>query len=379
MKHYDYIFAGSGMAALMTAYRMATLGQFADKQILLLDPDSKNTNDRTWCFWEEGAGEWDSIVFRNWNTAVFANEDFRTELDFEDYQYKMVRGADFYAFVKAELHKHPNITLIQDKVLSFNDLGDDVLVKTKSTEYTCNRLFNSIYCATLPAIQKEYPVLQQHFIGWHIKADAAVFNPEVPVFMDFSIPQKGNTRFMYVLPFSANEAIVEYTLFSKDLLPEHEYETAIQEYLNNLGVTKYEIVDKERGSIPMTSYKFWSVNSPNVMHIGSTGGWTKASTGYTFKNADRLSQRLTGFLLTNKPFTKFYKPNRFWFYDLLLLDILAKHNEKGSGIFSAMFRKGKAAPVFKFLDEKTSLWGDLKVIWSCPKGLFIKALLNRLF
>lgn len=379
MKHYDYIFAGSGLAALLTAYRMAVSERFKDKSILLLDPDIKTANDRTWCFWEEGAGEWDSIVFRNWNTAVFANEDFSTELDFEGYRYKMVRGADFYAFVKAELHKHPNITLIQDKVLSFNDLGDDVLVKTKSTEYTCNRLFNSIYCATLPAIQKEYPVLQQHFIGWHIKADAAVFNPEVPVFMDFSIPQKGNTRFMYVLPFSETEAIVEYTLFSKDLLPTEEYEDAIREYLNNLGVTKYEIVDKERGSIPMTSYKFWSVNSPNVMHIGSTGGWTKASTGYTFKNADRLSQRLTGFLLTNKPFTKFYKPNRFWFYDLLLLDILAKHNEKGSGIFSAMFRKGKAAPVFKFLDEETSLWGDLKVIWSCPKGLFIKALLNRLF
>nr|WP_322623373.1 lycopene cyclase family protein [uncultured Flavobacterium sp.] len=379
MKHYHYIFAGSGLAALLTAYRMATSGQFSDKSILLLDPDEKTANDRTWCFWEEGAGEWDSILYRSWNTAVFANEDFRTELDFEDYRYKMVRGADFYSYIKAELDKHPNITLIRDKVLSFKDLGTDVLVKTKNTEYSCNKLFNSIYCATLPAIQKKYPVLQQHFIGWHVKTDIPVFNPEVPVFMDFSIPQKGNTRFMYVLPFSTTEAIVEYTLFSKDLLPTEEYEDAIKEYLTKLDVTQYEVLDKEKGSIHMTSYKFWKVNSPNVMHIGSTGGWTKASTGYTFKNADRLSQRLANFLLTEKPFTEFYKPNRFWFYDLLLLDILAKQNEKGSGIFSAMFRKGKAAPVFKFLDEETNLWGDLKVIWSCPKGLFIKALLRRLF
>lgn len=115
------------------------------------------------------------------------------------------------------------------------------------------------------------------------------------------------------------------------------------------------------------------------MHIGSTGGWTKASTGYTFKNASKLSKRLVNFLQKDAPLNTFYKVNRFWFYDLLLLDILAKTNKKGGGIFAAMFRKGKAAPVFRFLDEETSLWGDLKVIWSCPKGLFIKALLGRLF
>lgn len=379
MKHYDYIFAGAGLAALLTAYRMAVSGSFTQKNILLLDPDAKATNDRTWCFWEEGAGEWDSIVYRNWNTAVFANEDFRTELDFDDYHYKMIRGADFYAYVKRELAKHPNILMVQDKVISFNDRGTDVLVKTTEAEYTCKKLFNSIYCATLPAMQKKYPVLQQHFIGWHIKTDNAVFNPEVPVFMDFSIPQKGNTRFMYVLPFSETEAIVEYTLFSKDLLPEKEYEQAIADYVQQLGAGGYTIVDKERGSIPMTSYRFWNVNSKNIMHIGSTGGWTKASTGYTFKNASKLSKRLVNFLQKEAPLNTFYKVNRFWFYDLLLLDILGKTNEKGGDIFAAMFCKGKAAPVFRFLDEETSLWGDLKVIWSCPKGLFIKALLGRLF
>lgn len=358
---------------------MAVSEKFKDKSILLLDPDTKTANDRTWCFWEAGIGEWDSIVFRNWNTAVFANEDFRTELDFEDYRYKMVRGEDFYAFVKAELAKHPNITFAEQKVVLFEDKGNEVLVKTETETYACNKLLNSIYNPGPVSKQNNYPLLQQHFIGWHIQTDVAVFNSGVPVFMDFSIPQKGNTRFMYVLPFSETEAIVEYTLFSKDLLPTEEYENAIREYLKDLGAAEYTIVDKERGSIPMTSYKFWQANTKNVMHIGSAGGWTKASTGYTFKNADRLSQRLTSFLLTEKPFIQFYKPNRFWLYDLLLLDILAKQNEKGSGIFSAMFRKGKAAPVFKFLDEETSLWGDLKVIWSCPKELFIKALLRRLF
>ena len=49
--------------------------------------------------------------------------------------------------------------------------------------------------------------------------------------MDFDLPQKQETRFMYLLPFSPNEALVEYTLFSKDLLEDEEYETAINDYL----------------------------------------------------------------------------------------------------------------------------------------------------
>jgi lycopene beta-cyclase len=76
---------------------------------------------------------------------------------------------------------------------------------------------------------------------------------------------------------------------------------------------------------------------------------------------------------------KFHKLNKFWFYDLLLLDILDNKNELGSTIFSAMFKKGDSTLIFKFLDEETSFWEDLQVFWKCPKGLFLSALINRLF
>jgi lycopene beta-cyclase len=41
MKHFNYIFTGSGLAALMTVYKMAQSGAFKDKTILLLDENSK--------------------------------------------------------------------------------------------------------------------------------------------------------------------------------------------------------------------------------------------------------------------------------------------------------------------------------------------------
>jgi lycopene beta-cyclase len=50
VKHYDYIFTGAGLSALMTAYKMVQSGKFQHKNILLLDENSKKTNDRTWCF-----------------------------------------------------------------------------------------------------------------------------------------------------------------------------------------------------------------------------------------------------------------------------------------------------------------------------------------
>ena len=196
--------------------------------------------------------------------------------------------------------------------------------------------------------------------------------------MDFSVAQKGNTRFMYVLPFSANEALVEYTLFSKDLLEKTEYETAIENYIEQLGISEYEIIEKEYGNIPMTCYPFWKNNTKNIINIGSAGGWTKASTGFTFKNTTKKSKALMSFLATNKDFRSFQKIDKFWFYDLLLLDILAKRNELGSLIFSSLFQKGNAPLIFKFLDEETSFWEDLQVIWLCPKGVFIKALLMRI-
>jgi lycopene beta-cyclase len=291
----------------------------------------------------------------------------------------MIRSADFYKLILDEIAKQSNIEIFQDEVIDFSELGNHCVVKTKTKSFTCNKVFNSIYNPELVKSQKKFPLVQQHFIGWFIKSKEAVFTENCPTFMDFSVEQIGNTRFMYVLPTSSTEALLEYTLFSKDLLSKEEYEREIEDYIKKLGITEYEIVEKEQGNIPMTCFPFWKNNSKNIINIGSAGGWSKASTGYTFKNSVKKSKELVRFLKTQSDFTKFHKINKFWFYDLLLIDILYQTNQHGSAIFSSMFKTGKAALIFKFLDEETSFWEDLKVIWMCPKGLFIKALLRRIF
>ena len=378
MQHYHYIFTGCGLSAMMTVYEMILSGIFQDKTILLLDENPKKTNDRTWCFWDSNT-IFPNQVSTKWNSAWFKNTAFERKLNLDPYQYKMVKGLDFYNLIFDLISKQKNIHFVNQKVLDFEELGSHCIVKTASENYTCNKIFNSIFNPNLVKSQAKYPLLQQHFVGWFIKSKEEVFDKETATFMDFSVEQKGNTRFMYVLPTSSTEALLEYTLFSKELLALSEYENEIQNYIQKLGITEYEIVEKEQGNIPMTCYPFWKNNTKNILNIGSAGGWTKASTGYTFKNTTKKAKQLISFLEDNSDFRKFQKRDKFWFYDLLLLDILDKKNHLGSTIFSSMFQKGNATVIFKFLDEETTFLEDLKVIWKCPKGLFVKALFSRIF
>jgi len=378
--HFDYIFTGTGLASLMTVYKMVLSGKFSDKSILLLDQNAKKINDRTWCFWEKEESVWNLVISKKWDSALFVNEKFNRSLAIKPYSYNKINGLDFYDFVFKVILKQSNITFSKEKITDINELATHVFVGTEENRYTCNYLFNSIYTKAFAERQNKYPVLQQHFVGWFVKTKEEVFNPEEVTFMDFSVEQKGNTRFMYVLPTSKTEALVEYTLFSEKLLSKEEYEKEIELYLKKLGSEHYEILEKEEGSIPMTCYPFWEKNTKRVLNIGTAGGWTKASTGYTFKNSDKKSSDLVEFI-QKKDFEmkNFHKKSKFWFYDLLLLDILYRHNELGSSIFSSLFRKGNPKLIFKFLDEETNLVEDLKVILKCPKRPFIQALFRVLF
>ena len=378
MKHYHYIFTGAGLSALMTVYEMVLSGKFSNKTILLIDQDAKKTNDRTWCFWDDKS-EYDNLVYKKWHRALFKNQQFKREMLLDPDSYQMIKGVDFYKFIFDVISKAPNVTFLHQQVLNFQETDAQCIVKTTNQNFTCDTIVNSIYNSDIVAAQSQYPLIQQHFIGWFIKSKIPVFNAECATFMDFSIEQKGNTRFMYVLPMSENEALIEYTLFSKELLLIEEYENGIRDYILSLGISDYEITEKEKGSIPMTAYPFWKQNTKNIINIGSAGGWTKASTGYTFKNSIKKSKALVQFLSSGKDLKLFHKKNKFWWYDLLLLDILAERNESGAAIFSSLFEKGNPSLIFRFLDEETSFAQDLQVILKCPKRLFIKALLKRFF
>lgn len=379
-KTYDYAIVGAGAAGLMLADAMINDPFFKNASILLLDRDEKMTNDRTWCYWEKGAGAFDKLVSKKWDHIHFAGQNFSNRYPIAPYAYKMVRGIDFYRALMAKVAASDHIAFIQDEVRTLTDEGEQVAIAGVKNSYYAKRAFSSLFDYGMVRHQRKFPVLQQHFLGWFITTENPVFNADTATYMDFSVPQDGHTRFMYVLPTSPTEALVEYTLFSEELLPKEAYETAIKDYVyGHLKASHFTLRETEQGSIPMTCYDFKEHQTPNIRHIGTAGGWAKPSTGYTFMSTARKIPQLVAHIKSGQPLDKLNFKNKFWYYDLLFLDVLHQDNANGHVVFESLFQSRTPHQIFKFLDEQTTIWEDLGTIMASPKAPFTKALIKRLF
>jgi len=353
-------------------------GRFRDKKILITDKDSKQKNDRTWSFWETEPGLFEPLVFRCWKKTWFHGRDFSRLLELAPYEYKMIRGIDFYNHCISLIRQQPNFEICFGNIQSMENRGNRAEVCLDDVKFVADFVFNSILFEK-PVLQKKDYYLQQHFKGWIIETTAPVFKPDEATLMDFRIAQQHGTTFVYVKPFSETRALVEYTLFTENVLSSAEYEQGLRYYISTLaGAESYNIVEEENGIIPMTNYRFPAVNG-RIIHIGTAGGQTKASSGYTFKFIQKHSARLVESLIKNgNPFiTQPAGSGRFHFYDSTLLYILKHNSFPGDKIFTLLFKKNKPQQVLRFLDNESTLGDELKIISALPAWPFLKAAIKQ--
>lgn len=369
VEQYDYIISGAGAAGLSLAYHLGRAG-LGDKRILLIDRERKTHNDRTWCFWEQGENPFEAVVYRRWGRLAFHGEGISQVLGIAPYAYKMIRGIDFYQFMEDWLAGQPQIQRLYGQVQQVGDTG----VQVDGTLYTAQWIFNSVQLHGPPRLP-QYHYLLQHFKGWVIESPAPVFDPEVATFMDFRIPQQGDLRFVYVLPFDATRALVEYTVFSAELLNQEDYDQGLRGYIREwLGLSDYRITHQEFGVIPMTDAPFMQ-NQGRLVHIGTAGGRTKPSSGYTFLRIQEQCRAIAKALAQGKAPPQ-PKTGRFGFYDSVLLNVLAKHRYPGRRAFSDFFRRNPAPMVLKFLDEATTPLEEVRVLLSMNIPAFSLAALE---
>jgi lycopene beta-cyclase len=380
LKHYDYIISGAGAAGLSLLMRLMQHPVFHTKQILVVDKAPKNTNDRTWCFWEKEAGLFEPVVHHQWQQVHFFSNYYSSLLDLHPYQYKMIRGIDFYQYVIQAAAAHANIEFLFGEIEAVGNEGNRALVVVNGERYTASYVFNSILFSK-PNIPANKYFLLQHFKGWMIETPVPVFNPSEATLMDFLVSQQHGTTFVYVLPVSSTKALIEYTLFTKELLPNEAYEQALHQYVrDHLHIHDYTIVEEEHGVIPMTNISF-TRNVGRVINIGTAGGQTKASSGYTFQFIQKQAAQLVNELLLFGEIRHQHKlfDRRFKLYDSTLLNIL--HNKKlgGDSIFADLFKKNEPARVLRFLDNESDLEDEINIMASVPSGVFVKAALQELF
>lgn len=380
MKQYDYIISGAGAAGLSLLMHLMQHRTLDHKKILIVDKAPKTTNDRTWCFWEQQPGLFEPIVHHSWQHLHFYSSYYSSLLDLYPYRYKMIRGIDFYNYVMSEAAKFANITFRYGNVEALANDGDGAGVIVDGERLTADYVFNSIIFSK-PSVPADKYYLLQHFKGWMIETTEPNFNPAEATLMDFRVSQQHGTTFVYVLPVSANKALVEYTFFNKATLPPLAYNEALGNYLSSfLNITEYQVIEEEFGVIPMTNIKFLK-GIGRIINIGTAGGQTKASSGYTFRFIQKQSGAIVNALLQNGDpnVTESIASKRFQLYDSTLLNILHNNKMGGDKIFAELFKKNDPDRVLRFLDNESNLEDEINIMGSVPSGIFMKAAFHEMF
>lgn len=379
LRTFDFIIAGAGCAGLSLAYLMFQSGLLDSNRLLLLDTTDKVGNDRTWCFWEQSPGIFEPIVLKSWNHLRLAFPNRVLETDISPYSYKMIRSSDFYSFTLAKLQTHPNVTFLKQPVTGIDNHGPNASsLHTPEGSYHAPVIFNSILRYPLP-LRPRNVFLWQHFKGWYIKSEFSVFQQQTATLMDFRTDQSKGTSFIYFLPISDKEALVEYTGFSRDIYEDAFYESQLSGYMEqHFPNMPFLIQEKEFGKIPMTDFSF-KTGRKGLVNIGTAGGMTKGSSGYTFsfiqQQSREIVQRLQKGEILEKPYL--HHKRRFDFYDSILLHVLDQHYMPGEALFEDLFSKNPIRRVLRFLNNESRFAEDLATIASLRTLPFLKAWLNR--
>jgi len=367
MKHYDFIFAGGGGSSLALLLALHNIDGLKDLSILIIEPDQKDSNDRTWCFWTDHNDSAYPIVKdlidHRWTKINNVHHEVSS---LEPYEYIQIRSADLYAYADKILSQYPQVERSMDKVTSFEEKKEAVVVHTETAHFSCDKLFDS-----RPPKLKRRELLWQSFVGWRIEVENFVFDTDTCTLMDFEVPQNDALQFMYLLPTAENKALIEFTRFGAEVLSQPVAVPVIESYLEKLGIKDYKIEEWEVDKIPMTlELNKIARNHPKgqrVIPIGLAAGNAKASTGFAFKNILKHSADLATHLQKQKkrlPRPQ-QKPN-FQYYDQLLLRILKQKPEISKKLFVRLFEKHPLPRILRFLDEESSLSEDLRIMYQMP-------------
>jgi lycopene beta-cyclase len=375
MKRYDLAILGGGASGLSLALALLD-SPLANCSILLIEKETKDQNDRTWCYWTDQPNSYDHIRAAAWEKMQVTSDYFERHFQLSPYRYQMVRGIDFYRYAYGKLSRKANIQVIRSSVEQVRDSGSHVEIQVSGQTYSADWVFDSRFSRDRLPSSRRYRFLQQHFMGWEVETGQATFDPQTATLFDLRATQREGLSFFYVLPFSQHRALIEYTVFSKNLLPDAEYQRELGNYLTmQLKVGDYKILHHEGGIIPMTDYKFKRRLGRRVLAIGTQGGRVKPSSGYAFMRIQHDSQAIVHSLIVNgHPFDLPPDPHRRRFYDALLLQILAEQSGQAKPVFEQLFRNNPIARIFRFLDERSSMWEDIQLIASLPSQPFLKAL-----
>ena len=353
MKEFDYIIIGGGCSGLSLAYELELNEKLKDKTLAIIEPRKEYKKDKTWSFWKTTSHNFDDCVKKSWENFSINSSNKTNFLECKSYPYQSVDSGLFYEKINNKLKKNKNINFFKD---------------LKEINLKNSFIFNSV-----SSIKENDNNLWQHFCGVEIETPNDFFDDSIFNLMDFNCEQRESVHFFYTLPYTKNKALIETTWLSKMKDgSQKDYDKQIKDYIENcLNLKNYKIVYKEDGAIPLFYQSYETEN--NKINIGTAGGMTRLSTGYTFLNIQEHSKYICKNIENITKMKKFQISKKYQFLDKIFLRVLENHSKEMPSIFLKMF-DGNPNTVIKFLSNKSNIFEDLSIILRMPKLIFIKAL-----
>ncbi|MGW7251799.1 lycopene cyclase family protein [Streptomyces decoyicus] len=375
MQDADAVIVGAGAAGLSLAYRLCEPAAGARRlRVLLVDaPRGPLTpQERTWCYWEAPGGPFDSALTASWERLrVHGPDGTATQGRPAPFRYKMLRSRDFEALVGARLSGQDTVVRVGATVESVRDVagGAEVRGRDEAGRPVALRARWALDSRPPVRLPPARTTLQQHFRGWFVDSRRPAFDTTTADLMDFRTPQPAQgLSFGYVLPLSEHTALVEYTEFSRRIADTAAYERALGQYTARvLGLDAFRVTAVEQGAIPMTDARFPRRAGRSVFRIGTAGGATRPSTGYTFAAVQRQSALIAAALLAGRPPLP-PPPHPAWHraLDAVLLRALDRGRVDGAELFTGLFRTVPMERLLRFLDGRSRLWEDVTIGMRTP-------------
>ncbi len=358
----EIVILGAGCAGLSLA---AALGkERVEGRIMLLEPRTEYVRDRTWCFWDTEPHPFSSIVTHHWDRWRVSTDERETVQQSRRYRYCHIPADAFYREALDQVVRNSNQQVhLGQTVLAVEPREDGFMaVETTDGRVLAGKIFDS----RPPMNEQNAPTLVQRFLGRHIRAAKACFDPQTVDLMRF-LPSDtpGRTRFVYVLPFSPVEALVEMTYLDSPALPEPPYERDLEAWLDE-HVGACEVAYTERGSLPMGFSREEQSSSSNLHAIGIRGGRIKPSSGYAFLRIQRHSRAIAQALRAGRPVPDKAEPRLWSVMDAVFLRAL--RSPDAPALFLRMFGHTEPDALVRFLSESMESWGEvLRVAAALPK------------
>ena len=325
--------------------------------------DKKNINDRNnfFGFWlTSWMKPFEKIIEKKWHYWKISDTDTNITHNSNTAPYCVI---SFNTWREYCLKTKSEINIINKEVTEYLPIKNYFKIITEdNSEYYAEKIYDS------RSKKEKKGELIQHFLGINIKVSKSIFDEKKLTLMHFT-KEKDTLHFIYVLPFTDDTALVESTVFSKEVFDESWYRNKIKDYLWKSKITEYKEISIEKGIIPMFFAEEKKIKNPNIINIGIRGGACKPSTGYAFSFLIKQIQLLNK---SSKNYVNVHKYSERKM-DKIFINYLKNNNESGKS-FIKLASTLNGHEFQSFMMGESSFLTKLKIIKSMPKLAFIREL-----